>query len=525
MNHTHTTPLTAAALAATVLLPAAVANAESIDLRITVRNIAPDDGVRLTPTWIGFHDGTFDSYDGGSPSSPELERIIEDGNTGPFNELFDASGAGAAQATMAADLGIPVIEPGETASMIIRVDAASPMARYFSYVSMIVPSNDAYVANGNPTAHPVFTADGAFIPTTFQIMGSAINDGGTEVNDELPENTAFFGQMTPDTGVDENGVNVDHPGFLPVGSGGILDDPRFAGADFTAAGYAVAEVTIEQVELVRLRVEVSNRAPVLGTALTPTWIAFHDGVFDTYDGGSPSTPEFERLVEDGNTGPLSDLFNFTSTGVDATLASDSGIPVIQFEETATFEIELDPMDPRVRYFSYASMIVPSNDAYVANGNPLAHRIFDADGNFLGAEFDIFGDEVGDAGTEVNDEVPANTAFFGQMAPDTGVDENGVNTAHPGFLAIENGGILATPAFQNADFTQDGYRIARIRVSLAGGCRTDIFGGDGVTGFGDLLTLISNFGTDRTGAELAFPFDTVDMADLLYLLSEYGPCGG
>jgi hypothetical protein len=50
--------------------------------------------------------------------------------------------------------------------------------------------------------------------------------------------------MTPDTGVDENGVAHFHPGFLPVGSGGILDDPMFANADFTQPGYEVARITI-----------------------------------------------------------------------------------------------------------------------------------------------------------------------------------------------------------------------------------------------------------------------------------------
>lgn len=67
------------------------------------------------------------------------------------------------------------------------------------------------------------------------------------VNDELPANTAFFGQMAPNTGVDQNGVIAVHPGFNPPGSGGILDDPMFANADFKRPGYQVAQVSFRVV--------------------------------------------------------------------------------------------------------------------------------------------------------------------------------------------------------------------------------------------------------------------------------------
>ena len=113
---------------------------------------------------------------------------------------------------------------------------------------MVIPSNDAFVANGEPVAHRVFDESGNFVPVEFAILGSAVNDAGTEVNDELPSNTAFFGQASPDTGTAENGVNSDHPGFKAAGMGGILDDPMFAAADFTANGYQVATVKLELLE-------------------------------------------------------------------------------------------------------------------------------------------------------------------------------------------------------------------------------------------------------------------------------------
>ena len=108
--------------------------------------------------------------------------------------------------------------------------------RYFSYASMVIPSNDAFVANGSPVAHPIFDDSGVFVGSRFVVSGDEANDAGTELNDELPENTAFFGQMAPDTGVTTVDPIVAHPGFLPMGSGGILDAPDFAGADFLQPG-------------------------------------------------------------------------------------------------------------------------------------------------------------------------------------------------------------------------------------------------------------------------------------------------
>jgi len=64
---------------------------------------------------------------------------------------------------------------------------------------------------------------------------------------------------------------------------------------------------------------------------------------------------------------------------------------------------------------------------------------------------------------VNDETPANTAFFGQAAPDTGVTEGGVIALHTGFDPANSGGILGTAMFANADFTADDYSLFRLGV--------------------------------------------------------------
>lgn len=220
----------------------------AFEVEVTVENVSPDGGTLITPVWVGFHAANFDSYDGGVSLDgfPGMEEIVEDGNIGPLSASF------ANIAPMGIDGAIPgpngPLFPGESNSM--RFDIVPTYHRYFSYVSMVIPSNDAFVANGNPSAHRLFDTDGNFTPFEFYILGNEVNDGGTEVNDEIPANTAALAQAAPQTGVDENGVVTDHPGFIP---GGNILDARPNG-QFIAPGYRIAKITVRAVPTTSIRV-------------------------------------------------------------------------------------------------------------------------------------------------------------------------------------------------------------------------------------------------------------------------------
>ena len=180
-------------------------------VEISIENLAPDGGVFLTPVWVGFHDGGFDIYDNGDPASPELERIAEDGNTGPISAAFAGSGVDGT-------VGGGPIAPGTTVSATFDIDAMTAN-RYFSYASMILPSSDYFIANGDPFAHDLSALDGA--PAGTQIMfdiGRAVLDAGTEINDfDTSAANGLFGipggQTGPNQGADEGGVVsiVDNP--------------------------------------------------------------------------------------------------------------------------------------------------------------------------------------------------------------------------------------------------------------------------------------------------------------------------
>ena len=153
------------------------------NLTVTVENLQPAGGLFFTPVWVGFHDGSFDTFDVGAMSSAELEAIAEGGDVAPLSALFAGNGVDGAVAP-----GTPFGPAGSsfasTASADFSVNSGSN--GYFSYASMIIPSNDAFFGNDNPMGYPLFDAMGNFSgPVVIDILGSDIYDSGTELNNAM----------------------------------------------------------------------------------------------------------------------------------------------------------------------------------------------------------------------------------------------------------------------------------------------------------------------------------------------------
>ncbi len=249
-----------AAVTAAIGLASGSAIAEQTRITVTIENLAPAQGTNQTPHWVGFHNGSFDIYNGGTPADSlpvpndplrSLERLAEDGNNGPISETFGqfiGSGAGSVDGTIAGPNG--PIAPGDIATASFVVESTNPSSRFFSYASMVLPSNDFFYANANPEEHPMFDESGNFIAKDFIVTNQDIRDAGTEVNDEIPANTAFFGQEVADSGTEEGGNILlfgDESGlvrFLPPSEGGnILADENFSMADFTLDGYPLVKIS------------------------------------------------------------------------------------------------------------------------------------------------------------------------------------------------------------------------------------------------------------------------------------------
>ena len=435
---------------------------------ISIENLSSESGTFLTPTWIGIHDGRFDLFDRYRPASIGLERLAEDGNADVLSQEFNYQ-AGIDRMIVGSEETETVLDPGEKAEISIDLNTDNTNHQYLSFASMLIPSNDLFIANEDSRSIDLFDANGNLNSGEYIIYGDRLWDAGTEVNDELEANTAFAGQQQANTGTAENGTVTLSEGYIP---GGRLEGLYPDAVNLTDSDYEIAKLTVHDgsgeitnPNLVELTITVENLAPDKGTALSPLWYGLSDGRFESYDPYRPASPGLERLAEDGDTTRLSEEFSLGDWGhVQGVINGDEGANagIIDTQETVTHKITVDRSLASNRYFNYASMVLPSNDALIANQNGIAHEIFDRNGNFLGADFTVDGADVLDAGTEINDELSANTAFLGQTTSNTGESEAKVVTPHPGFNA--GGNILSSDDFSNADFIQPEYDIARITIT-------------------------------------------------------------
>lgn len=188
------------------------------DLTVTVENLQPAGGIFFTPVWTGFHDGGFDVFNVGGTASSSLIAIAEGGDTAPLMDAFAAFGGGGIDGAVAP--GSPFGPDGSSfagsASADFTVDPT--MNRYFSFASMVIPSNDGFFGNDDPKAYELFDGSGAFNGTlVIDILGSNIYDAGSEVNDAM--GAAFSALGGSDT--DESIAIAMHGGldnFLNTGT-------------------------------------------------------------------------------------------------------------------------------------------------------------------------------------------------------------------------------------------------------------------------------------------------------------------
>ncbi len=220
----------------------------SADFKVTVANEG-NSSFSLTPLWFAFHDGSFDTFNAGTAASASLEMLAEDGIFDGLVADFDAEGqTGVGQGAVFAPggfAGAPVIEPAETGTAFMApVDPGS--SRYFSFASMVIPSNDTFIGNDDPLAYEVFdgsgninSPDGVF---TIHVFGSQPWDSGTEEN--LGTGAAFS---------TIGGAATDTIGGVVGGAGDLsefLNTGTLAGTtitDLIGDGELLATITIRQI--------------------------------------------------------------------------------------------------------------------------------------------------------------------------------------------------------------------------------------------------------------------------------------
>ncbi|MGF1550989.1 MAG: spondin domain-containing protein [Paracoccaceae bacterium] len=199
-----------------------------------------------------------------------------------------------------------------------------------------------------------------------------------------------------------------------------------------------------------IRVTIENTQPVDGVHLTPLWVGFHDGTsFDAFDVGAAASAGVEAVAELGTVGQIgAELADAQPSAVGGAIGAPGGFgpaPIIEPGETASADFTLDRGDNR--FFQFLSMILPSNDNFIGNPDPIA--LFDEDGGFTNPGPIAIASAIAfDAGTEANDlddgpafvvgevDVEGTETPGGTIQPSTGIGAIGAGVGLPNGVVID-----------------------------------------------------------------------------------------
>lgn len=151
--------IVAVALAAS--LTAAPASAISID--VTITNATP--GQVFSAPVLASHNSGFDLFEVGEAAMPELADLAKDGVTDPLVGVLMAD-----PNVLDVAVGGGNIPPGGSMTLTIQADAGH---RYLSLASMLVTTNDAFVA-----------LDGLLLDSSMSKVSAIAYDAGAEDNSE-----------------------------------------------------------------------------------------------------------------------------------------------------------------------------------------------------------------------------------------------------------------------------------------------------------------------------------------------------
>lgn len=159
--------------ATTVALAASVAQAQSRLVTVTITNLAAANSVSFAPLHLGFHRGAFDAFNIGAVAAPGIVSVAEGGAGGQWQADFAAADPTATRGTIGGAL-----LPGQSRSQSFIVNAG--LNRFFTFASMVIPSNDFFIGNDDPMRYRLFDDAGNLLINRITQTSSQIWDAGSE---------------------------------------------------------------------------------------------------------------------------------------------------------------------------------------------------------------------------------------------------------------------------------------------------------------------------------------------------------
>ena len=172
-------------------------DAAIVGVTVTVENLSPANSSSFAPLRLGFGNGSFDAFNNGQTANNAIVSVAEGGSANAWFPAFQLAEPNAVLGSVGGAL-----LPGATASNTFVVDTA--INRFFTFGSMVIPSNDLFIGNDSPTAHQLFDVSGNLLINSILQRGNQIWDANSEVADPL--NAAFVVGGTNANRTPENGV-------------------------------------------------------------------------------------------------------------------------------------------------------------------------------------------------------------------------------------------------------------------------------------------------------------------------------
>ncbi|MDZ7632701.1 MAG: spondin domain-containing protein [Gemmatimonadaceae bacterium] len=182
---------------AALCVMASAAHAQSRMVTVTVTNLAAAGSISFAPTHLGFHRGAFDAFNIGAVAGPGIVSVAEGGAGGQWQADFAAADPTATRGIIGGAL-----TPGQSRSQSFIVNAG--MNQFFSFASMVIPSNDFFVGNDDPMRYRLFDDAGNLLITSITQTSSQIWDAGSEAFSIA--NAAFLVNGNNDLRTPQNGV-------------------------------------------------------------------------------------------------------------------------------------------------------------------------------------------------------------------------------------------------------------------------------------------------------------------------------
>jgi len=180
-------------------------------------------------------------------------------------------------------------------------------------------------------------------------------------------------------------------------------------------------------------VTVQNLAPTNSIGFARFHLGFNNGSFDAFNLGGVATEPIISVAE-GGVG-LAWQAAFAAAQPSATLGTivTAGGPLLPgASRSGTFRVDTSIN----RYFTFATMAVPSNDFFIGNDDPLEYLLLNRSGSLLIPSIVVKANEIWDAGSEIFD--PAASAFVAGATGSLRRDQNSVVAFNFAELAAFNG---------------------------------------------------------------------------------------